>query len=139
MFIGDSADTFTGKFPLVSMGGRADTSSVRRRGARTPIGASGNIVKSNPFPRPSCGRPDCILDKMSEEGCRANCFRESVGYSSTCTRCRENQQQEEGKTPEETTNYSYTGETARAIDLIYQAVSLWRAGCGNTLPPAMVV
>ena len=31
-----------GKFPLVSMGGRADTSSVRRRGVRTPIGASGN-------------------------------------------------------------------------------------------------
>ena len=40
MFKGDSADTCTGKFPLVSMGGRADTSSVRRRGARTPIGAS---------------------------------------------------------------------------------------------------
>ena len=41
MFKGDSADMCAGKFPLVSMGGRADTSSVRRRGARTPIGASG--------------------------------------------------------------------------------------------------
>ena len=41
VFKGDSADMCTGKFPLVSMGGRADTSSVRRRGARTPIGASG--------------------------------------------------------------------------------------------------
>ena len=39
MFKGDSADICAGKFPLVSMGGRADTSSVRRRGARTPIGA----------------------------------------------------------------------------------------------------
>ena len=47
MFKGDSADTCGGKFPLVSMGGRADTSSVRRRGARTPIGASGisSIIK----------------------------------------------------------------------------------------------
>ena len=33
MFEGDSADTCAGKFPLVSMGGRA----------QTPIGASGNL------------------------------------------------------------------------------------------------
>ena len=45
MFKGDSADMCAGKFPLVSMGGRADTSSVRRRGARTPIGASGIISR----------------------------------------------------------------------------------------------
>ena len=45
MFKGDSADMCAGKFPLVSMGGRADTSSVRRRGARTPIGAIGNLLK----------------------------------------------------------------------------------------------
>ena len=35
MFEGDSADMCAGKFPLVSMGGR---------GARTPIGASGNLT-----------------------------------------------------------------------------------------------
>jgi hypothetical protein len=46
-FKGDPADTRTGKFPLVSMGGRADTSSVRRRGMRTPIGASGNFCKED--------------------------------------------------------------------------------------------
>jgi hypothetical protein len=40
MFIGDSADTCVVKLPLVLMGGRADRSSVRRRVARTPIGAS---------------------------------------------------------------------------------------------------
>ena len=45
MFKGDSADMCAGKFPLVSMGGRADMSSVRRRGARTPIGTSGNLLK----------------------------------------------------------------------------------------------
>ena len=36
MFKGDSADMCAGKFPLVSMGGRADPSNVRRWGARTP-------------------------------------------------------------------------------------------------------
>jgi hypothetical protein len=41
MFESDSADMCGGKFSLVSMGGRADPLSMRRRGARTPIGASG--------------------------------------------------------------------------------------------------
>ena len=40
---GDSSDACAGKFPLVSIGERADPSSVRRRGARTPIGATGNL------------------------------------------------------------------------------------------------
>ena len=44
MFKGDSADTCAGKFPLVSMGGREDTSRVRRRGARTPIGTGENFL-----------------------------------------------------------------------------------------------
>ena len=43
MFKGDSADTYSEKFPLVSKGGRVDPSSVRRWGARTPIGVSGNL------------------------------------------------------------------------------------------------
>ena len=46
MFKGDSADTYSEKFPLVSKGGRADPSSVRRWGARTPIGVSGNVLSS---------------------------------------------------------------------------------------------
>jgi hypothetical protein len=37
------------------------------------------------------------------------------GYSSTCKRCQETQQQEEKKNPEGITNYSYTGETARTL------------------------
>ena len=44
VFKGDSADTCAGKFSLVSMGGQADPSSVCKRGARTPIGASGNYL-----------------------------------------------------------------------------------------------
>ena len=47
MFKGDSADTCSGKFPLVSMGGRADPSSMRRREARTPIGTRTNLIKVN--------------------------------------------------------------------------------------------
>ena len=43
MFEGDSADTCGGKFPLVSMGGRAEGLAYADPEARTPIGASGII------------------------------------------------------------------------------------------------
>ena len=39
----DSADTCAGKFPLVSMGGRAEGLACADPGARTPIGGSGNF------------------------------------------------------------------------------------------------
>ena len=42
MFEGDSADMRAGKFPLVSMGGRAEGLVCADPVARTPIGASGN-------------------------------------------------------------------------------------------------
>ena len=45
MFEGDSADMCAGKFPLVSMGGRAEGLACADPGARTPIGASGNFLK----------------------------------------------------------------------------------------------
>ena len=47
MFEGDSAHTLTGKFPLVSMGGRAEGLACADPVARTPIGASGNIYCSH--------------------------------------------------------------------------------------------
>jgi hypothetical protein len=43
MFEGDSADTCDGKFPLTSMGGRAEGLACADPGARTPIGVSGNF------------------------------------------------------------------------------------------------
>ena len=43
MFEGDSADMCAGKFPLVSMKGRAEGLACADPGARTPIGASGNF------------------------------------------------------------------------------------------------
>ena len=50
MFEGDSADTCAGKFPLVSMGGRAEGLACADPEARTPIGASGNLQSfSVPF------------------------------------------------------------------------------------------
>ena len=43
MFEGDSADMCAGKFPLMSMVGRAEGLACADPGARTPIGASGII------------------------------------------------------------------------------------------------
>ena len=40
MFEGDSADTCAGKFPLMSMGGRAEGVACEDLGARTPLGVS---------------------------------------------------------------------------------------------------
>jgi hypothetical protein len=44
IFEGDSADTCAEKFPLVSMGGRAEGLACTDPGVRTPIGASGNFL-----------------------------------------------------------------------------------------------
>ena len=44
MFEGDSADMCAGKFPLVSMGGRVEGLACADPGARTPIGACGNLL-----------------------------------------------------------------------------------------------
>ena len=41
MFEGDSADMSAEKFPLTSMGGRAEGLACADPGARTPIGVSG--------------------------------------------------------------------------------------------------
>ena len=50
MFEGDSADMCAGKFPLVSMGGRAEGLACTDLGARTPIGASGNFHSNLKLP-----------------------------------------------------------------------------------------
>ena len=44
MFQVDSADMCAGKYPLVSMGGRAEGLACADPGARTPIGAIGNFL-----------------------------------------------------------------------------------------------
>ena len=40
------------------------------------------------------------------------CYKEGIGYASTCTRCRVTDEQEEGRPPD---NYTYIGETARTL------------------------
>ena len=72
------------------------------------------LVRTNPFPRVSCGREDCLMDKYGQSGCKEACYRESVGYCATCTRCTEHQLTQ-GKTREDLVDHSYTGETARSI------------------------
>ena len=45
MFEGDSAETCAGKFPIVSMGGRAEGLACAYPGARTPIDVSRITIK----------------------------------------------------------------------------------------------
>ena len=47
MFEGDSADTRAEKFPLVSMGGRAEGLACADPGAGTPIGVRGNTFNAD--------------------------------------------------------------------------------------------
>ena len=77
------------------------------------MSVKGVLVKSNPFPRNVCGRADCPL-KWMEGGCKERCYREMVGYSSHCTRCR-NQQISEGKQMNEVTDSVYYGESSRSL------------------------
>ena len=39
-----------------------------------------NLVRGNTFPRRSCGRQDCLLDKTSYKGCNQRCYQEGIGY-----------------------------------------------------------
>ena len=41
-----------------------------------------SLVRNNPFPRKSCSRTNCPLDK-----CNDNCSKESIVYKATCRRC----------------------------------------------------
>ena len=50
MFKGDSADMCTRKFPLVSIGGRAEGLACADLGARTPIGMSGTFILTSKVP-----------------------------------------------------------------------------------------
>ena len=68
MFKGDSADTCAGKFPLTSMGGRAEGLACADPGARTPIGTSGNFPArvSAELPSNISPNPSEVISKVSE-------------------------------------------------------------------------
>ena len=71
------------------------------------------LVAADPFPREDCGRRECGL--CQHEGCRGLCYKPSVAYSYTCTRCEVCRQQEieDGNPVEATTVYKYIGESSR--------------------------
>jgi hypothetical protein len=71
------------------------------------------LVRSNPFPRASCGRPTCPLSWM-KGGCQEKCYAESVTYQAHCTRCRE-EQIGSGVAPKMVKDQVYEGETSRSI------------------------
>ena len=72
-----------------------------------------SLVKSNPFPRKSCGRALCPW-LAKGEGCKERCFREGVTYLGRCSRCRK-RQLEEGVKEEDVVDTVYIGETHRSI------------------------
>ena len=49
-----------------------------------------------------------------EGGCKDRCYKEMVGYSAHCTRCRM-EQLDQGKAVKEVTDSTYYGETARSL------------------------
>ena len=68
MFDGYSADTCAEKFPLTSMRGRAEGLAWADPGARTPIGASGNVsaYMSAKLPSNISPNPTEVITKVSE-------------------------------------------------------------------------
>ena len=83
---------------------------VVERGSRS---IRSQLVRSNPFPRTTCGRDTCPL-RWQEEGCKDRCSKEQVGYSSHCSRCR-SKQLEEGVPLEEVGDKVYYGESSRTL------------------------
>ena len=62
MLEGDSADTCTGKFPLMLMGGQAEGLMCADPGASTPIGVNGNIYLLSlgpPYSQPQVTEGKC--------------------------------------------------------------------------------
>ena len=72
-----------------------------------------SLVRSNPFPRSSCGRELCPWLARGEE-CAERCYQEGVTYLSRCKRCRE-EQLVEGVREEEVVDQVYIGESHRSV------------------------
>ena len=45
-----------------------------------------SLMRSDPFPRPSCHRTDCPMS-FGDQGCKDSCFQDHVNYTIMCTRC----------------------------------------------------
>ena len=83
---------------------------VLERGGTT---AQQQLVSSNPYPKDECGRVGCGM--CCEKPSRGLCYKPSVGYKYTCTRCEMERelQIEDGIPVDSTTSYKYIGESSR--------------------------
>ena len=72
------------------------------------------LVKSNPFPRVTCGRDLCPWVRRGES-CKERCYREGVGYVARCKECRRKQVEEEEKEESQVEDQVYIGESSRCI------------------------
>ena len=71
---------------------------------------SASLSKSNPFPIPTCGRPQCPWAVRGED-CNERCFQDSVCYFAVCEICAK--EREDGG--QEESDWVYLGETSRSI------------------------
>jgi hypothetical protein len=71
------------------------------------------LIRSNPFPRESCGRLKCPLSWM-KGGCQEKCFIENITYQAHCTRCRR-AQIARGLAPNKVQDQVYEGESSRSL------------------------
>ena len=85
------------------------------------------LVKSNQFPRKSCGRKLCPW-LAREEDCQERCYLEGVTCLARCRRCRQRQVQEE----REFVDQCYIGETHRSVVTRSEThFSLYKPGAGE--------
>ena len=72
-----------------------------------------DLMSSNPFPRPNCGRKTCPL-KWMKDGCKTRCYKENINYQASCLKCRETQILN-GTNLKEIMDTAYEGESARSL------------------------
>lgn len=77
------------------------------------VSVKNSLVRSNPFPRPTCGRKDCPWVRRGED-CQEQCFKEGSCYLGRCSRCHK-RQVDEGVASEEIVEQTYQGESSRSI------------------------
>ena len=92
----------------------AAPSGLRAKVVEEPGRSVGSwLVKSNPFPRKSCGRRLCPWLARGED-CQERCYAEGVTYLARCKRCRERQIRE-GVEEGQVEDQGYIGESHRSI------------------------
>ena len=86
------------------------------------ISAQQGAVKSNPFPRQECARPDCLLCFQKDgEDVGMSCEKCNVGYEAECSRCP--------------ARFAYIGETSRtAYTRLKEHLGAYRAAAAAKVP-----